>query len=119
MPFGLCNAPSTFQALMNEVLDGLLDTHVLVYLDDILVFSSSLDKHIRQVREVLRCLQDNHLYCALAKCSFHTEEVKYLGYLVSGAGIHMDPGKVKAITSWPMPSTVHDVQVFLGFTNFY
>ncbi|SPO38662.1 uncharacterized protein PSFLO_04141 [Pseudozyma flocculosa] len=119
MPFGLCNAPSTFQALMNEVLGDLLDVFVLVYLDDILIFSKNREDHAGHVRAVLDRLRANRLYCAPGKCEFFQDEVEFLGYRVSNRGVTMDPKKVEAITEWPEPRSIHDIQVFLGFANFY
>jgi transposase InsO family protein len=119
MPFGLCNAPSTFQRLMNHILGDLLDLSVVVYLDDILIFSRQTSDHARHVKEVLQRLRNNRLYCALEKCEFHTTEVEFLGYRISPGGIMMDPAKVQAVTDWPPPTSIRDIQVFLGFANFY
>ncbi|EPQ25612.1 uncharacterized protein PFL1_06932 [Pseudozyma flocculosa PF-1] len=110
MPFGLCNAPSTFQALMNEVLGDLLDVFVLVYLDDILIFSKNREDHAGHVRAVLDRLRANRLYCAPGKCEFFQDEVEFLGYRVSNRGVTMDPKKVEAITEWPEPRSIHDIQ---------
>jgi hypothetical protein len=119
MPFGLTNAPATFQNLMNDVLRDFLDDFAVVYLDDILIFSRSLDEHKRHVRLVLERLRDNGLFAKPEKCSFHQREVEYLGYLVSASGVKMDPKKVSSVVDWPEPSSVRDLQIFLGFANFY
>ncbi|SAM05196.1 hypothetical protein [Absidia glauca] len=119
MPFGLTNAPASFQALINNVLREFLDICVVVYLDDILVFSANQEEHDRHVKKVLGCLQDAGLYVKAEKCEFDKPEVEFLGFRIGKAGISMDPTKVKTITDWPPPKTVHDVQVFLGFANFY
>jgi hypothetical protein len=119
MPFGLCNAPSTFQNLMNDVLRDFLDDFAIVYLDDILIFSRSLEEHKRHVRLVLERLRANGLFAKPEKCFFHQEEIEYLGFIVSPSGVKMDPKKVSAILDWPEPASVHDVQVFLGLANFY
>jgi hypothetical protein len=119
MPFGLTNAPATFQNLMNDVLRDFLDDFTIVYLDDILIFSRSLEEHKRHVRLVLERLRANGLFTKPEKCSFHQDETEYLGYIVSPNGVKMDPKKVTAIIDWPEPSSVHDLQVFLGFANYY
>ena len=119
MPFGLANAPSAFQRFMNDVFADLLDICVIVYLDDILIYSEDVDKHPEQVREVLRRLRKHGLYAKAKKCKFHTDTTEYLGYLLSPTGLTMSPKKVKAIVDWPEPRKVKDVQSFLGFANFY
>jgi len=119
MPFGLTNAPATFQNLMNDIFREFLDDFAVVYLDDILIFSRSLDEHERHVRLVLERLRDNGLFANPEKCSFHQSEVEYLGYLVSAAGIKMDPKKVSSVVDWAEPSSVPEIQTFLGFANFY
>ena len=119
MPFGLTNAPATFQHLMNDIFRDLLDHVVIIYLDDILIFSDTYDEHVKQVSEVLSRLRKNNLYASLKKCDFHKEEVEFLGYILSGVGIRMDPKKLKVITSWKTPKSQKEVQIFLGFANFY
>ncbi|SNX84008.1 uncharacterized protein MEPE_02716 [Melanopsichium pennsylvanicum] len=119
MPFGLCNAPATFQRLMNHMLSDLLDVSVIVYLDDILVFSNNEADHHHHVCQVLDRLRKHQLYCAPDKCEFHTDSVKFLGYLVSPDGLSMDPTKVSTVLEWPPPQSIRQIQVFLGFANFY
>ena len=119
MPFGLTNAPATFQHLMNDVLRDFLDDFAIVYLDDILIYSRSLDEHKRHVRLVLERLRANGLFAKPEKCAFHQTEIEYLGYLVSSDGVKMDPKKVSAIVDWPEPTNVTQLQAFLGFANFY
>ena len=119
MPFGLTNAPAVFQVLINDVLRDMLNHFVFVYLDDILIFSRSLQEHIKHVQRVLRRLLDNHLYVKAEKCEFHVSEVQFLGFVISLGNIRMDPRKVQAVVSWPTPTTVKDVQCFCGFENFY
>jgi hypothetical protein len=119
MPFGLCNAPAVFQALMTEIFRDLLDVCVIIYLDDILVFSNSERDHINHVKQVLSRLSENRLFAKLEKCQFHVESVEFLGYIISTSGISMDPSKVGVIRNWPRPQNVRDVQSFLGFANFY
>ena len=119
MPFGLTNAPASFQHLMNHIFGDMIGVCVIVYLDDILVYSLRLSEHIEHVREVLKRLRNNHLYAKLEKCEFHTRRVEFLGYVVSNEGIEMDKAKVEAVIGWPEPTTVREVQSFLGFANFY
>jgi RNase H-like domain found in reverse transcriptase/Reverse transcriptase (RNA-dependent DNA polymerase)/Integrase zinc binding domain/Chromo (CHRromatin Organisation MOdifier) domain len=119
MPFGLTNAPATFQHFMNDTLRNFLDDFCVVYLDDILVYSQTMDDHRSHVRQILDRLREARLYAKLEKCCFHVEEVEFLGYIISSKGIRMDPAKISSITSWPIPRSVHDIQVFIGFANFY
>jgi hypothetical protein len=101
MPFGLTNAPTTFQAPMNDVLRPFLLHFVLVFFDDILIFSSSWAAHLCHIREVFSVLRTNQLFLKLSKCSFGETSVAYLGHVVSGTGVAMDSSKVQAITDWP------------------
>ncbi|KAK3520019.1 hypothetical protein QTP70_010855 [Hemibagrus guttatus] len=119
MPFGLTNAPAVFQALINGVFQDLLGKGVIAYIDDILVYSSSMEEHVRMVREVLGRLQQHHLYAKLEKCEFHRSTVTFLGYVISRHGVEMDVVKVQAVTEWPAPTSVRELQRFLGFANFY
>ena len=118
MPFGLSNAPAAFQRLMNSIFTDLLDICVLVYLDNIRIYSDNSTDHVRHVREVLRRLRNNKLYARADKCSFHKDTVEYLGYILAPSGLTMDNNKVKVIQDWPKPRKVKDVQLFLGFANF-
>ncbi|KAK3560561.1 hypothetical protein QTP86_010898 [Hemibagrus guttatus] len=119
MPFGLTNAPAVFQALINKVFRDLLGRGVIAYIDNILVYSTSMEEHVLQVQEVLARLQQHHLYVKLEKCEFHRSMVTFLGYVISHQGVEMDVVKVRAVTEWPAPSTVRELQRFLGFANFY
>ena len=119
MPFGLTNAPAIFQHLMNDVFHEFLDHFVVVYLDDILVFSKNEKDHENHVRLVLEKLCSAGLYAKLEKCVFHQPQIEFLGYIISGEGLSMDPKKIEAVISWKRPSTVRDVWCFLGFANFY
>lgn len=110
MPFGLCNAPATFQRLMNGVLRDALGKFVTVYLDDILVFSRDLESHQEHLRWVLAQLRAKKLYAKMSKCEFAKEEIQYLGHRVSEGRIAMDPSKVAAIKEWPTPTTQKEVQ---------
>src|ERR1700731_3970478 len=119
MPFGLTNVPAMFQHFMNNIFSDLLDTYIVVYLNNILIYSKDLKQHIEHIREVLRRLQKNGLFLNPAKCEFHTETVEYLGFVLSPTGLSMDMAKVKVIWEWPTLWKVKDVQSFLRFTNFY
>jgi hypothetical protein len=119
MPFGLTNSPAAFQRFMNDIFSDMLDVCVIVYLDDILVYSDNPEDHRKHVREVLRRLRENNLYAGTKKCTFHTDTIEYLGYILSPTGLSMDPAKVQTIQDWPEPRKVKDVQSFLGFANFY
>ena len=117
LPFGLSNGPATFQTLMNRLL-GHLD-FVIVYLDDILIFSENEHEHFDHIRQVLKILADNSLYAKWEKCSFCKPVMDFLGHVVSAKGIAVDPDKIKAIVSWPTPESVKDIQRFLGLANYY
>ena len=119
MPFGLCNAPAAFQYFMNDILSDLLDVYVIVYLDDILIFSKSKEEHIEHVKEVLSRLRKASCYCQLEKCTFFASEVEYLGVIANGEGVRADPAKISKAVDWATPRSVKGVQEFLGFVNFY
>lgn len=119
MPFGLTNAPATFQAYVNEALRGLLDDICVAYIDDILIYSNSLEEHVYHVRLVLERLRQYGLYVKLSKCEFSVKMVEFLGFYVGVDGVSMDPRRVQAIQQWPAPKSYRDIQVFLGFANFY
>jgi hypothetical protein len=120
MTFGLCNAPATFQTFMNNIFEDMIDAgHVVVYLDDILIFAEELPLLERLSQEVLARLERYDLYLKPEKCSFAQTSIEYLGLIITEGQIKMDPAKVKGITDWPTPRTVKQVQAFLGFCNFY
>lgn len=120
LSFGLTNSPSTFMAFINEVLREYLDVFCICYLDDILIYTDGdLELHTSQVELVLKKLLDAELYVKAEKCEFDVKEVEFLGYRIGVNGVSMCQEKVKAITEWPVPKSVHDIQVFLGFANFY
>lgn len=119
VPFGLCNAPATFQAYIDQCLRKFVDKLVIIYLDNILIYSEDVSQHEEHVREVLKQLLDWQLFCKLEKCLFNVTTVEFLGYLVSTQGISMDPSRVAAITEWPSPKSLRETLSFLGFTNFF
>lgn len=119
MPFGLCNAPGSFQSLINDSIHDYLDDFATAYLDDILIYSESLQDHISHVRKVLERMRINNLQLDIQKCCFCTSKVKYLGLCISTEGLCMDHEKIEAITNWQTPSNLKDVRSFLGFANFY
>ena len=119
MPFGLTNPPATFQRFMNNIFSDMLDVHVIIYLDDILVYSDDPTEHKKHVREVLRCLCQNELYCKPKKCHFDKDTINYLGFILSQDSLKMDQSKVQTIQDWPEPQKVKDIQSFLSFANFY
>jgi hypothetical protein len=119
MPFGLSNAPGAFQRFMNDIFADMLDVCVIVYIDDILIYSSDKATHRKQVKEVLRWLRKHGLYAKPDKCEFDHDTVEYLGYVLSPAGLRMASDKVQTIQEWPEPQKVKDIQSFLDFANFY
>ncbi|KAI2654876.1 Transposon Tf2-6 polyprotein [Labeo rohita] len=119
MPFGLANSPSIFQALVNDIFRDMLNHHVIVYIDDILVYSEDFQSHVQHVRAVLKRLIQHQLYAKLQKCEFHQTRISFLGYIISAEGVTMDDQKVTSVLNWPRPKTIKDLQRFLGFANFY
>ena len=119
MPFGLTNAPATFMRLMNDIFQPLLDSCVIVYLDDILIFSRTPEEHQQHLRQVLEILRKHKLYAKLSKCSFFQPAVDFLGHTISAKGISMDEHKVKAIQDWPQPANLKELRSFLGLAAYY
>ncbi|KAH9459172.1 hypothetical protein Pst134EA_033023 [Puccinia striiformis f. sp. tritici] len=119
MPFGLSNAPACFQRFIQHVLREFLHISCFVYIDDILIFSRTRDKHTTHVLQILKCLQDHQLFASPEKCSFYAHHVSFLGFVISSEGIRMDPDKLSTVVDWPYPETVCHLRKFLGFTNFY
>ena len=119
MPFGLTNAPAAFQRFVNTIFADMLNVCVVVYLDDILIYSEDMESHQQHVWEVLHRLWLHHLFAKPEKCEFHLDSVEYLGYHLSPEGLMMSPDKIQTISDWPEPCKVKDIQSFLGFTNFY
>ena len=119
MPFGLCEAPSSFQSYINDVLRDCLDVFATAYIDDILIYSKSKKEHQNHVKTVLTKLQAAGLQLDIEKCEFNVEEVKYLGLIIAKGEIRMNSAKITAIANWESPNCVKDVQSFLDFANFY
>ena len=119
MPFGLCNAPGTFQWLMEFVLAGLQWQTCLVYLDDVIVYGRDFDEHLKRLREVFERLRQAGLKLKPSKCFLLRPRVPYLGHVISAEGVSTDPEKVKAVQQWPVPSKVTDVRSFLGLASYY
>ncbi|KAI1002669.1 hypothetical protein K3495_g5530 [Podosphaera aphanis] len=119
MPFGLCNAPSTFQRYINNALHEYLDRFCSADLDDILIWGETLEEHVEHVKKVPQRMREKDLFADLSKCEFHVVEVKFLGMIISTEGIKMDLAKIKAIMEWELPTTVTGVLGFLGLTGYY
>jgi len=119
MPFGLVNAPGPFQTMMNKILREFLDHGVVVYLDDILIYSENMEIDIKLVQKVLDRLEQHVLAVSLKKSVFHQEEVELLGYIVKTSGVTLSDRKVKSVQNWVHARLVKEVQMFIGFANFY
>ena len=119
MPFGLTNAPATFMRMMDDILRPFTNSFVVVYLDDILIFSRTWEDHLQHIEEVLSTLRHHKLYVNLERCSFGMKEIQYLGYIVNEQGVHVDPAKIQVIRNWPTPRTIIDLRSFLGLAKFY
>lgn len=119
MSFGLTNAPSVFMDLMNRVFKQYLDSFVIVFIDDILIYSKTRELHCDHLRIVLQQLREKQLYAKLKKCEFWLEKVIFLGHIVSKDGIAVDPSKIESIKQWPIPKTVSEVRSFLGLAGYY
>ena len=119
MPFGLTNAPAVFMDLMNRVFKEYLDKFVIVFIDDILIYSHDQEEHCKHLRIVLQILRDKKLFAKFKKCEFWLEKISFLGHVVSKEGISVDPEKVKAVSAWPRPANVSEVRSFLGLAGYY
>jgi hypothetical protein len=112
MPFGLTNAPATFQALMNQIFAKHLRKFILVFFDDILIFSRTLEEHVTHLQEVLHILRSNSLTASMGKCVFSTSQVEYLGHVINGQGVSTDPSKIADIKNWQLPKSVSQLRSF-------
>ena len=119
MPFGLTNAPSTFQCLMNDLFRPYLRKFILVFFDDILMYSKTWNDHLAHLRSVLSILQTNKLFVKETKCRFGVSQVDYLGHVISDQGAAVSPSKIQVVLEWPMPTTVRKVRGFLGLAGYY
>ncbi|KAL0148123.1 hypothetical protein M9458_056593 [Cirrhinus mrigala] len=119
MSYGLANSLAIFQSFINEILKDFLNKFVIAYIDNILIYSKSEAEHINHVRTVLSRLLENQLYVKAKKCEFHVNQTSFLSYHISHQGVKMDTAKVQTVTEWPQPTTIKELQRFLGFANFY
>ncbi|KAL4011164.1 hypothetical protein IC575_028213 [Cucumis melo] len=119
MSFGLTNAPAVFMDLMNRVFKDFLDSFVIVFIDDILIYSKTEAEHEEHLHQVLETLRANKLYAKFSKCEFWLRKVTFLGHVVSSEGVSVDPAKIEAVTNWTRPSTVSEIRSFLGLAGYY
>ncbi|XP_026384181.1 uncharacterized protein LOC113279725 [Papaver somniferum] len=119
MPFGLINAPATFQDLMNEIFQPALRKFILVFFDDILIYSKSMAEHLEHLKFTFSLLIQHQLYAKLSKCCFGQTSLEYLGHIISGEGVCADPNKITCMQSWPQPKTIKELRGFLGLTGYY
>jgi hypothetical protein len=119
VPFGLTNAPATFMCLMNNVLSKFLDKFVLVFIDDILIYSKNREEHEEHLRLVLQVLREHQLYAKFNKCDFFEKQIHYLGHVLSKEGVAVDLDKIRSIMEWPTPKDVSDIRSFMGLAGYY
>ena len=119
IPFGLCNAPATFQRLLQTAFHAEMFNILLVYLDDIVVYSDTLDEHLARLDTVFTRLKSYGLKLEIRKCSFFKKSVKYLGHVVSSEGVATDPDKISAVRDWALPQTLRELRAFIGFASYY
>ena len=119
LPFGLTNALATFMNLMHTIFQELLDDFVIIFLDDILVYSRDVETHVTHVQQTLEILRQNRLYAKVSKCAFFQSSIEYVGHIVSAEGLSVDPAKVQAMQDWKILTTVTEVRSFLGLAGYY
>jgi hypothetical protein len=119
MPFGLTNAPTTFQAALNNIFAPLLRKSVLVFMDDILIYSKTMDDHLVHLQQVLVILQESNFLLKRSKCLFGQQALEYLGHIVSKDGVATEPSKISVVSQWPTPVLAKQLRVFLGLTSYY
>jgi hypothetical protein len=119
MPFGLTNAPITFMRMMDDIFHPFTNFFVVMYLDDIVIYKKNWVEHLHDIQKVLHTLRQHKLYTNLGKCSFNMDRFQYLGYIVDEHGVHVDPAKIQVIRDWPDLTTLTELQIFLGLSNFY
>jgi len=119
VPFGLTNAPATFQCVMNQILHPFLRQFVLVFLDDIVIYSKSFEEHMSHLEQVLAVLRTHQLYLKASECTFAQDSLEYLGHIISSKGVATDPSKIQAMLHWLVPASVTEVRAFLGLIGYY
>lgn len=119
MPFGLTNALATFQAIMNTIFSSLLCKCVLVFVDDILIYSSTLNAHLDHLQQVFKILDEHQLQLKQSECSFGQQQLEYLGHIISAQGVDTDPKKIEAVEKWPTPTNIKQLRGFLGLSGYY
>src|SRR3954462_13361361 len=119
MPFGVTNAPGVFMEYMNRIFHSYLDKFVVVFIDDIIIYSKSEEEHAEHLRVVLELLKEKKLYAKLSKCEFWLSEVSFLGHVISKDGIAVDPTKVEAVSQWEASKSVSEIRSFLGLASYY
>src|SRR5207302_10938574 len=119
MSFGLCNAPATFQRMMNGIFKDLIDKNILVYLDDVTIYSRIFEEHLNTLRVVLERLQNEGLFLKLSKCTFATHRTQLLGFVLDEDGLTTDPEKTEAVWNYPVPTSSTEVRAFLGLVSYY
>ena len=119
MPFGLTNAPASFQGMMNTIFASLLRKCVLVFMDDILIYSNTLEDHVQHLSQVFQIIKQHHFLIKKSKCSFAQRDIEYLGHVISGKGVATEPSKIVVVQQWPTPSNIKQLRGFLGITGYY